>query len=214
MQEVEDGDIEFLTKFHFWDELGWEGVRAIMDSLRTIAPAPYPHCKSIRLWKTFCEDEGVRAVCQYIEVAPNVQILELLDNKVTPLGCEFVSRIIHPKSNSQLKILKMDHNPFGSEGMIRLAEGMSMNKTLEQVSLTYCGIDSNGARAIFEVLINTQSSIQEFNLSGNNLGNKGIIWVLKGLKLVKNMKKIYLADNSFNADQEFLTALEDTLAFN
>jgi len=28
------------------------------------------------------------------------------------------------------------------------------------------------------------------------------------------MKKIYLADNSFNADQEFLTALEDTLAFN
>lgn len=127
MQEFEDGDIEFLTKFHFWDELGWEGVRAIMDALRTIAPAPYPHCKSIRLWKTFCEDEGVRATCQYIECAPNVQILELLDNKVTPLGCEFVSRILHPKSSAQLKILKMDHNPFGSEGMIRLAEGMAMN---------------------------------------------------------------------------------------
>jgi Ran GTPase-activating protein (RanGAP) involved in mRNA processing and transport len=94
----------------------------------------------------------------------------------------------------------MDHNPFGSEGMIRLAEGMSMNKTLEQVSLTYCGIDANGARSIFEVLINTQSSIQEFNLSGNNLRNEGIIWVLKGLKLVKNMKKIYLADNNFNAN--------------
>ena len=28
------------------------------------------------------------------------------------------------------------------------------------------------------------------------------------------MKKIYLADNNFNADKEFLSALEDTLRFN
>jgi hypothetical protein len=25
---------EVITKFHFWEELGWAGVRAIMDSLR------------------------------------------------------------------------------------------------------------------------------------------------------------------------------------
>jgi hypothetical protein len=63
LQEIEDGDIEYITKFHFWDELGWAGVRAMMDALRTITPEPYKHCKNIRLWKTFCEDEGVRAVC-------------------------------------------------------------------------------------------------------------------------------------------------------
>jgi len=27
----------------------------------------YPHCRSIRLWKTFCEDEGVRAVTQFLQ---------------------------------------------------------------------------------------------------------------------------------------------------
>jgi alkyl sulfatase BDS1-like metallo-beta-lactamase superfamily hydrolase len=53
-------DEEVITKFHLWEELGWAGVRAIMDSLRQVS---YPHCRSIRLWKTYCEDEGVRAVC-------------------------------------------------------------------------------------------------------------------------------------------------------
>lgn len=54
---------EVITKFHIWEELGWAGIRAVMDSLRQVA---YPHCRSIRLWKTNCEDEGVRAVSQFV----------------------------------------------------------------------------------------------------------------------------------------------------
>jgi hypothetical protein len=32
--EYEAGDAENIPKFHFWDELGWNGTRAIMDALR------------------------------------------------------------------------------------------------------------------------------------------------------------------------------------
>lgn len=31
---VEAGEQEVIAKFHFWDELGWAGTRAIMDSLK------------------------------------------------------------------------------------------------------------------------------------------------------------------------------------
>ena len=79
---------EVITKFHFWEELGWPGTRAIMDSLRQIN---YPHCRSIRFWKTYCEDEGVRAISQFVQVGKGISVLELLDNKITPLGCEFIS---------------------------------------------------------------------------------------------------------------------------
>jgi len=58
---LEDG--EHITKFHIWDPIGWQGVGAIMSALRTVN---YPHTRSIRFWKTHCEDEGVRAVCLYI----------------------------------------------------------------------------------------------------------------------------------------------------
>ena len=40
-----------------------------------------------------------------------------MDNKITLLGCEFVARLIHPKSNTNLSILKLDHNEIGAKGM-------------------------------------------------------------------------------------------------
>ena len=58
---LEDG--EPIQKFHIWEQIGWQGVQAVMQSLRTVN---YPHTRSIRLWKTHCEDEGVRCVCMYI----------------------------------------------------------------------------------------------------------------------------------------------------
>ena len=187
-QEEED----VITKFHLWEELGWAGIRAIMDSLRAVS---YPHCRSIRLWKTYCEDEGVRAVCQFIQVAKGVSVLELLDNKITPLGCEFISQAIHPNSNTALLVLKLDHNEFGSEGMKKLSDGLSLNKSLTILSLTYCNIDYLGARAIFELLIFTKSGLEELNLTGNHLRNEGIIILLRGLSIAKCLKRISLSDN-------------------
>lgn len=72
---------------------------------------------------------------------------------------------------------------------------MAINKSLEHVSLTYCGIDAHAARGIFEVLIFTRSSLKELNLSGNALRNQGVIDIMRGLSINKSLTKIYLADN-------------------
>jgi Ran GTPase-activating protein (RanGAP) involved in mRNA processing and transport len=121
--------------------------------------------------------------------------LELLDNKITALGCEFIGRSIHPKANTNIVILKLDHNEFGAEGVRRLAEGMAINKSVEQLSLTYCNIDASGWRPLFEILIFSQSKLKELNLSGNFLRNEGIRGVLRGVSIAKSLQKIYLADN-------------------
>ena len=70
-----------------------------MDALKVVN---YQHAKSIRMWKTGCEDEGVRAICEFIKVCPAVVILELLDNAITSLGCEFISRILIPQAKSNI----------------------------------------------------------------------------------------------------------------
>lgn len=72
---MEDGNP--ILKFNIWESLGWQGTRALMDSLRAVN---YQHTRVIRLWKTDSEDEGVRAVCQYIMGCNSVIMLELLDN--------------------------------------------------------------------------------------------------------------------------------------
>ena len=70
-----------------------------MDALRSVN---YVHTKSIRFWKTNCEDEGVRSIMMYAKNCPNLVILELLDNGITKLGCEFLSKILMPEARLNL----------------------------------------------------------------------------------------------------------------
>lgn len=58
------------------------------------------------------------------------------------------------------------------------------------LSLTYCNIDEEGARSIFEVLLFQGSVLEEIDLGGNHLRNDGTIEVLKGASAAKNLKKL------------------------
>jgi len=71
--------------------------------------------------------------------------------------------------------LKLDHNPIGTEGFKFLAQGLRMNTMLKTVSLTYCQIGADAAQSIFECCIYQNSVLEEFNLSGNKLGNEGVV---------------------------------------
>ena len=98
---------------------------------------------SIRLWKTYCEDEGVRAICEFLRIRCSpVLILELLDNKITSLGCEFIGRTLTPGPMCPpICYLKLDHNNFGAKGVEMLCEGLKTNEMVKLLSLCYCGID-------------------------------------------------------------------------
>ena len=89
-----------------------------------------------------------------------------------------------------------------------LSEGLAVNPTLRMLSLTYCCIGPEGAEAIFEILIYTKSALEEVNLSGNVLKNDGVVKVLQGVSIAKNLKKILLADNQFSDEEKVMMALE------
>ena len=46
----------------------------------------YTSCKSVKLYKSRAEDEGTRAVCNYMDKVKKVEVLDLLSNDITPLG--------------------------------------------------------------------------------------------------------------------------------
>jgi len=105
-----------------------------------------------------------------------------------------------PNNNCNLTILKLDHNPIGSEGFKFLSQGLRMNTNLKSLSLTYCKIGPEAAHSIFECCLYQNSVLEEFNLSGNKLGNDGVCQILKGLAVAKSIKKVYLADNGWSSD--------------
>lgn len=75
------------------------------------------------------------------------------------------------------------------------------------MSLTYCGIDKDAAQALFEIMIYTKSALEDVNLSGNVLGNEGVERVLIGTSVAKSLKKLSLADNQFQDDEDWLKAI-------
>lgn len=58
---VENGKLELLQ---MWGEIGPICARSFMDS---VSDLNYMHLKKIRIWKANLMDEGLRAICNYME---------------------------------------------------------------------------------------------------------------------------------------------------
>ena len=76
-----------------------------------------------------------------------------------------------------------------------MIEGIHSNEFLKILSFTYCKLDAECSRSLFEMLIYSKSKVEELYLQGNNLRNEGVIMVLQGVSANKSLKKISLADN-------------------
>ena len=50
-------------------------------------------------------------------------------------------------------MIKLDHNPIGSEGLNILAQSLGLNPEVQLLSLTYCDIGPEGAQGLFEIII-------------------------------------------------------------
>ena len=132
------------------------------------------------------------------------------------MGCEFIGKMLaRPmKVCPPVAVLKLDHNQFGSEGVIALTEGLKQNEFLKTLSLCYCNIDSRGGRSLFEILIFQKSKLEELILTGNCLRNEGVKMVLNGVSIAKELKKIYLADNQFNEAPDVLDCIRSCMKTN
>lgn len=49
--------------------------------------------------------------------------------------------------------------------------------------------------------------LEDLNLNGNNLGNEGVKTVLTGTSIAKSLKKLHIADNQFNDEEDVLKVI-------
>merc|ERR1712096_13854 len=141
-----------------------------------------------------------------MEINNDIRTLELLDVRITSLGCEFLKKaFMRPVIEGQtgVKFLRLDHNDIGDSGMKFLSEGLSMNDTLHTLSVSYCNLTEASAKYLRDILIYYKSKITNLNIQGNNLGNEGAKQLFHSLTINKTLEEINLSDNSINDnDQE------------
>ena len=92
-----------------------------------------------RMWKVAAQDEGVHSIAEYLVDNPQVEVLDLLDNAITHLGCNYIGKIYKSISPTlSIKCLFLDHNKIGDEGMKYLADGLRKSPQLKGIIKKNC----------------------------------------------------------------------------
>lgn len=140
----------------------------------------YQHLKIVRLWKVELQDEGLRSICNYIDKVGSIEYLDLMDNKITPLGCEFLGKTLLNERNN-IRKLKIDNNEIGDQGLGSLTVGLRQNGKIEKLSFCFCGITQQGTKYIQEILANITCRLRTLKLMGNPLYNEGAFEILRAV---------------------------------
>ncbi|KAF4689894.1 RNA-DNA hybrid ribonuclease [Perkinsus olseni] len=198
-----------------WNFNGPQDIMAFRIACEALRQSNYNKFKALRLWKCEMGDEGVRSVCNYLEMPTSPQFggclvedLQITDGGVTSLGCAILGRTLSLNGYKLISLLRLDHNKFGNAGLEALAEGLCQNGSLRGLSLQYCGIGPEGAQHLSLILIYVHCIIEDLNLRGNHLEAEGLVELLsRGARGAKKLKVINVADNKIHEKEEVLREL-------
>ena len=108
--------------------------------------------------------------------------------------------------------LKLDHNPIGSRGMVSLSAGLMLNSSIRVLSLQYCGITSDSATLVSNILMSTSSIVETLDLEGNPLGDVGVCEILSvGVRRSKSLHALNLASTQIQGTKEWMSTIIDTI---
>lgn len=83
----------------------------------------------------------MRFISKFLTIKYTLELIDILDNGITPLGCEFLGKAM-ASPLCHVKHLKLDDNLIMSQGLKQLVIGLRQNNTIDKLSLKYCGIDA------------------------------------------------------------------------
>lgn len=163
----------------------------------------------MRIWDGDIGDEGVRAFYQFIIDTGNtsIQLVEFLNCEISVLGCEFISRIFDKERFCKINILTLDYNNFGNEGLALLMENLKECKTLNYLSLAYCGIDENGVKHFSDYLSAQDIMLEKLVLQGNPLKNAGMAQLINIIYDNTSLEEINLNNVLFGNNPEVMQNL-------
>jgi len=193
------------------------GARALLTSIMNMGPGmkgkPLNVFSSLRFWKCNIGDDGANSVAEVLRLGGGdviITYLEIIDDIIGPKGALALGHSLSFGQNLSLQILKLDYNShFGVEGLYNLCRGIRTNFIMKELHLSFCQINDEGGQSISDVIANSKSALEVLNLSGNQLGGKGLSALCQGLNVNTRLEKLYLADNQIDQNDDDLLALKE-----
>jgi Ran GTPase-activating protein (RanGAP) involved in mRNA processing and transport len=115
--------------------------------------------------------------------------------------------MLDPVLSTNIKILILDYNEFGNEGIYQLMNKCKYNKTLTYLSLNYCGIEETGIKYFQDYLTSPTATLESLHLQGNPLKNSGVSELIQILFNNIALEEINLNNVMFGNDIEIVQNL-------
>jgi Ran GTPase-activating protein (RanGAP) involved in mRNA processing and transport len=119
-----------------------------------------------------------------------------------------------PDLATNITILTLDYNNFGNAGLYQLMTYIKDSKSLIYLSLSYCGIDSDGIKNFQEFLTSADIVLEKLILQGNPLKNAGVNDLIQILYNNTSLEELNLNNTLFGNDTELMQSLVGLLQSN
>jgi Ran GTPase-activating protein (RanGAP) involved in mRNA processing and transport len=153
-------------------------------------------------------DVGAVYLSDVIRGSVSITSLNLSQNHITPIGAASLSNAL--ETNEFLVELELGNNDLGDEGCAKLAQGIKINKHLKKLGLSYNHIASGGLKTLCEEGLSSNRTLEELDLTGNDFDQKGAEALFNTLKDHKSLTKIDCGNNS-KLQVDGITTLAQTL---
>ncbi|KAF9153853.1 hypothetical protein BG015_002455 [Linnemannia schmuckeri] len=190
------------------NEMGPKGATAMAAAL-----VSNRHLTYLYLPHNNIGDQGLAEICESLKRNKSLIGLDLELNNIgtgqSLVGMTALGDVL--RTNRTLREINLAYNLFSADAVSELMKGVVLNSTLESINFTNCGISTEGALAIAEVLPSARG-LQNLGLTSNpDIAVEGYWALSNNLAKNRSMKGIQLDYNSedrhvlYEAIQHLLT---------
>ena len=215
-----------LRKFEFWSGAGRlddESAANLVAALKThtnlmelttdfwcaelgrLLQNPASRIKKVKIGHL--DDGGANDLGCYLKVAnKTLKTLTLTGNRnITRRGWVSLAWGVGGP-NSSLEVIHLMGNNIDNETAALLANGLSSNKKLVDLTLQHTTVSPEGWQIFFDVWTNSKSSLEKLNISENSIGCDSMIGhMVKGVYHMRSLKTLALYNNPLVTPAGWLT---------
>ncbi|KAG0241831.1 hypothetical protein BGX31_000845 [Mortierella sp. GBA43] len=175
------------------NEMGPAGASAIATAL-----ASNQHLTHLYIPHNNIGEQGLTEICRNLKNNNSLVGLDLEHNHIghgqSVVGMKSLAEVL--MNNKSLREINLSYNLLSSEGVEELMKGVAANSTLESLILTNCGISTQGAISVAEILPSA-TGLQNMGLTSNlDIAVEGYWRLATSLSKNRSMKGIQLDYNS------------------
>ncbi|XP_055855857.1 ran GTPase-activating protein [Episyrphus balteatus] len=144
------------------------------------------------------ENEGAKSIAKIFCTINTLEEIAMPQNSIFHVGISALCEGF--KNNPNMKVLNLNDNIMTPKGAAAIADAIQTMPLLREINLGDCLLKTKGALYLADVLADNQPDLEVLNLEANEIGSEGGLQLIAALHNKPKLKTLNLDTNKFGYD--------------